>query len=169
MLNSLLDSLTDLAQSRLLGVIRNMKRLVDALPGGVRHHRANSDASHRSIKPPISRGPPHTLIGRARHAPRRAPPSRRDGGAGMSHCTSQTLYLRTLAPHRTVYSLWTRCPPHALLYGISFFLFYGSGALLLHLELCLSFVSSKSNFCCTIKILQDIPSHHDGGTAGGML
>ncbi len=37
MFKSLLDSLTDLAQSRLLGIIRNMKRLVDALPGGDRH------------------------------------------------------------------------------------------------------------------------------------
>ena len=42
---SLLDSLTDLAQSRLLGIIRNRKRLVDALPVGVSRHRANSDAS----------------------------------------------------------------------------------------------------------------------------
>jgi hypothetical protein len=33
MFKSLLDSLTDLAQSRLLGIIRNKKRLVDALPG----------------------------------------------------------------------------------------------------------------------------------------
>jgi hypothetical protein len=30
---SLLDSLTDLAKSRLLGIIRNRKRLVDVLPG----------------------------------------------------------------------------------------------------------------------------------------
>ena len=42
---SLLDSLTDLAQSRLLGIIRHRKRLVDALPGGVSRHRAHSDAS----------------------------------------------------------------------------------------------------------------------------
>ncbi len=42
---SLLDSLTDLAQSRLLGIIKNKKRLVDALPGGVKHHRAHLDAS----------------------------------------------------------------------------------------------------------------------------
>ncbi len=42
---SLLASLTDLAQSRLLGIIRNKKRLVDALPGGVKHHRAHSAAS----------------------------------------------------------------------------------------------------------------------------
>ena len=41
---SLLDSLTDLAQSRLLGIIRNRKRLVDALPGGIGHHRAHSAA-----------------------------------------------------------------------------------------------------------------------------
>ena len=41
----LLVSLTDLAQSRLLGIIRNKKRLLDALPSGVIHHRANSDAS----------------------------------------------------------------------------------------------------------------------------
>jgi len=38
---SLLDSLTDLAQSRLLGVIRNKKRLVAAIPSGYRH-RAHS-------------------------------------------------------------------------------------------------------------------------------
>ena len=44
MFKSLLDSLTDLAQSRLLGIIRNWKLLVDTLPGGVRHHRATSDA-----------------------------------------------------------------------------------------------------------------------------
>jgi hypothetical protein len=34
---SLLDSLTDLAQSRLSGIIRNRKRLVDALSDGYRH------------------------------------------------------------------------------------------------------------------------------------
>ena len=45
MFKSLQDSLTDLAQSRLLGIIRNKKRLVDALPGGDNHHRAHSDAS----------------------------------------------------------------------------------------------------------------------------
>ncbi len=44
-LKSLLDSITDLAQLRLLCIIRNKKRLVDALPGGVRHHRAHSVAS----------------------------------------------------------------------------------------------------------------------------
>ena len=37
----------------------------------------------RITMPPISRGPPHTLIGRTRHAPRRAHPSRRDGGPGI--------------------------------------------------------------------------------------
>ena len=42
---SLLDSLTDLAQSRLLGINRNRKRVVDTLPGRARHHRAHSDAS----------------------------------------------------------------------------------------------------------------------------
>ena len=42
---SLLDSLTDLAQSRLFGIIRNMKRLVDALPGAVSRHRAHSAAT----------------------------------------------------------------------------------------------------------------------------
>ncbi len=40
MFKSLMASLTDLAQSRLLGIIRNMKRLIDVLQGGVRHHRA---------------------------------------------------------------------------------------------------------------------------------
>ena len=45
MFKPLMDSLTNLAQSRLLGIIRNMKRLVDTLPGGVCHHRAHSTAS----------------------------------------------------------------------------------------------------------------------------
>jgi hypothetical protein len=41
-----LDSLTDLAQSRLIGIIsRKRKRLLDDLPGGFRHHRASSDVS----------------------------------------------------------------------------------------------------------------------------
>jgi hypothetical protein len=45
---SLMDSLTDLAQFRLLGVIRNMKRLVDALPGGYRDqaHSVPSPTHH---------------------------------------------------------------------------------------------------------------------------
>ena len=42
---SLLDSLTDLAQSRLLGIIRNMKRLVELLPGKSSSIRAHSAAS----------------------------------------------------------------------------------------------------------------------------
>ena len=42
---SLLDSLTDLAHSRLLGIISNRKRLVDALPREVSRHRAHSDAA----------------------------------------------------------------------------------------------------------------------------
>ena len=44
MFKSLLDSLRDIAQSRLVGIIRNTKGLVYALPGGVRHHRANLDS-----------------------------------------------------------------------------------------------------------------------------
>ena len=61
--------------------------------------------------PPISRGPPHTLIGRARHAPRRARPSRRDGGAGNSQCTSRSSPLRTPAP----IGLFTQCGADVLL------------------------------------------------------
>ena len=45
MFKLLLDSLMDLAKSRLLCIIKIKKRLVDDLPGGVRHHRSNSDAS----------------------------------------------------------------------------------------------------------------------------
>ena len=45
---SLLDSITDLAQSRLLGIIRNRKRLVDALP------RGDSGSLHISLFPPLS-------------------------------------------------------------------------------------------------------------------
>ncbi len=50
---SMLDSLTDLAQYRLLSIIRNKKRLVDTLQGGVRHHRAQSVASpaHHQVAP----------------------------------------------------------------------------------------------------------------------
>ena len=39
---SLLDSLTDLAQSRLIGIIRNRKRLVEALPEKSSDTRAHS-------------------------------------------------------------------------------------------------------------------------------
>ena len=41
----LLDSLTDLAQSRLICINRNRKRLVDALPREVNRHLAHSVAS----------------------------------------------------------------------------------------------------------------------------
>jgi hypothetical protein len=42
---SLLDSLTDLAQSRLIGIIRNRKRLIETLPGKCSSKRANSAAT----------------------------------------------------------------------------------------------------------------------------
>jgi hypothetical protein len=42
---SLMGSLTDLAQSRLLGIVSNRKRLVAALPGSVSRHRAYSAAA----------------------------------------------------------------------------------------------------------------------------
>jgi hypothetical protein len=45
MLKSLLDSLTDLAQSRLLGILSNRKRLVASLPGSVSRHRVYSAAN----------------------------------------------------------------------------------------------------------------------------
>jgi len=45
---SLLDSITDLAQSRLLGIIRNRKHLVDALP------RGDSSRPHQ-VPPPTHR------------------------------------------------------------------------------------------------------------------
>ena len=44
MFKSLLDALADLAQSRLLGIMRNMKRLVDSLPRAANRHRAHSGA-----------------------------------------------------------------------------------------------------------------------------
>ena len=49
----MLDSLTDLAQSRLLGIIRNRKRLVDTIQGGFSRSRAHSDASpaHKQATP----------------------------------------------------------------------------------------------------------------------
>ena len=42
---SLLTSLTDLAQSRLIGIINNRKRLIASPPGNARRNRANSDAT----------------------------------------------------------------------------------------------------------------------------
>ena len=42
---SLLNSLTDLAQSRLIGIISNRKRLVETLPGKSSSIRANSIAN----------------------------------------------------------------------------------------------------------------------------
>jgi hypothetical protein len=47
MFKSLLDALTNLAQSRLLGIIRNTKCLVEALPGDIKHNRAHSAATPR--------------------------------------------------------------------------------------------------------------------------
>jgi hypothetical protein len=57
--------------------------LVDALPRGDsrRSHPAPPAAHHHAAH---HQGPPHTLIGHARHAPRRAQPSHRDGGTGKS-------------------------------------------------------------------------------------
>ena len=67
---SLLDSLTDLAQARLLGIIRNRKRLVDFVPGGVSRHRAHSDASpaHQQATPQ-QEAATHTLRTRTTRAP----------------------------------------------------------------------------------------------------
>ena len=45
LLRSLMDALTDLAQSRLLGIIRNKKSLLEALPGAVRRNRSHSAAT----------------------------------------------------------------------------------------------------------------------------
>ena len=42
---SLVDALADLEQYRFLGIIRNKKHLVDALPGAVSRHRAHSAAT----------------------------------------------------------------------------------------------------------------------------
>ena len=42
---SLWDSLTVLAESRLIGIIRNRKHLVDALAGAISRHRAHSAAT----------------------------------------------------------------------------------------------------------------------------
>jgi hypothetical protein len=47
----LMDSLTDLAQSRLIGIISNRKRLVEALPGKINSIRAHSatEISHTHV------------------------------------------------------------------------------------------------------------------------
>ena len=46
MFKSLLDSLTDLAKSHLLGIVRNMKSLVKALLGSISRHR---DRAHSAV------------------------------------------------------------------------------------------------------------------------
>ena len=48
---SLLDSLSDLAQFRLLGIISNRKRLIEALPGNNNNIKANSavDTPHIQV------------------------------------------------------------------------------------------------------------------------
>jgi hypothetical protein len=69
---SLLVSLTDLAESHLLGIIINRKRLVDALPGGVSHHQAHSVASpthHHAAH--HQGGATHTHRARTTRAPER--------------------------------------------------------------------------------------------------
>ena len=45
LLKSLLNALIDLEQSRLLGISRNRKRLVEALPRAIRRTRAHSAAT----------------------------------------------------------------------------------------------------------------------------
>ena len=45
LLKTLLDSITDLAQSRLLDITSNKKRLVDVMPREVSRHRAHSTAA----------------------------------------------------------------------------------------------------------------------------
>ena len=71
---SLLDSITDLAQSRLLGIIRNSKRLVDTLPRGdssrahpvpsLAHHQAahQQGAASHTHKARTTRAPENTDI-----------------------------------------------------------------------------------------------------------
>jgi hypothetical protein len=69
LLKSLMDSLTDLAQTRLLGIIRNKKRLVDALPCGDRHqsHSVPSPAHHQAAHQ--QGAAPHTHRTRTTRAP----------------------------------------------------------------------------------------------------
>ena len=79
MFKSQLDSITHLSQSRLICIIRIRKRLVAALPRGdsSRAHPVPPPSHHQaaSQKGAVT----HTLTGCARHAPRRAQPSHRDG------------------------------------------------------------------------------------------
>ena len=57
----LLDSLKDLAQPRLVGIIRNKKRLEDALPKEDNHHRTDSVASPKPTHAAQQEGvAPHT-------------------------------------------------------------------------------------------------------------
>ena len=79
---SLLDSLTDLPQSRLIGIIRKKKRIVEDLPYELVTAKHTWPHPQRTHMPPNIKGQSHTRTRRARHAPRRAPPSHIDGGAG---------------------------------------------------------------------------------------
>ncbi len=68
---SLLDSLTDLAQARLLGIITNRKRLVDTVQGGFIRNRAHSDASPAHLQAtPQQEAATHTLRTRTTRAPK---------------------------------------------------------------------------------------------------
>jgi hypothetical protein len=61
LLKSLPDALIDLAQSRLLGIIRDRKRLVDALPGTISRNGAHSTATHTHTRRHTTGGShPHT-------------------------------------------------------------------------------------------------------------
>ncbi len=57
---SLLDSLTDLAQSRLIGIISNRTRLIETLPGKSSSNKANSAATSHTQAVTQQRTATHT-------------------------------------------------------------------------------------------------------------
>jgi hypothetical protein len=115
---SMLDSLTDLAQSRLLGIIRNEKRLVDALPGGDRHqtHMVPPPTHHQAAHQ--QGGVSHTHRTRTTRAPENIAITSRWRCREFAK-QSPDIAPSYLCPYRTVYPMWTRCPLHALSFFLS--------------------------------------------------
>jgi hypothetical protein len=104
---SLLDAFTVLAQSRLLGIIRNRKRLVEALSGAVRRNRAHSTATPTHTKAATQQGVA-TLTHRTRTMRVSESTAITINGcaAGKYHiCTPASTPFETLS-HRTVYPTW---------------------------------------------------------------
>jgi len=96
---SLLDALIDLAQSRLLGIIRNRKRLVEALPGAIRRARAHSAATPTYTNATSQHGlATHTHRTRTTRVPEGPQSHKRAGRRIGAHLHPGPHYLRDPVP-----------------------------------------------------------------------